>query len=132
MTMTDPIADMLTRIRNAIIARHRKVDVPASKQKAGIAQVLKTEGYVENFEVVADGVQGTLRIHLKYDEDGVSAITSIQRESKPGCRVYRGNDALPKVRNGLGTAIVSTPKGILSDRQARAERVGGELICLVY
>ncbi len=132
MTMTDPIADMLTRIRNAIIARHRKVDMPASKQKAGIAAVLKSEGYIEGFEVVADGVQGTLRLALKYDEDGVAAITSIERESKPGCRVYRASDELPKIRNGLGTAIVSTPKGILSDRQARKERVGGELICSVY
>jgi small subunit ribosomal protein S8 len=131
MTMTDPIADMLTRIRNAVRIKRRSVDVPTSRMKASIADVLKREGFIDGYEVVADGVQGTLRIKLRYDEDGVPAITALDRLSKPGRRVFRGVSDLPKVVGGLGVSILTTPKGVLSDREARRERVGGEVLCSV-
>jgi small subunit ribosomal protein S8 len=131
MTMTDPIADMLTRIRNAVRNKRKSVDMPTSRVKASIADVLKREGFIDGYEVLADGVQGTLRLRLRYDEDGVPAITAIDRESKPGRRVFRGVTDLPKVVGGLGVSILTTPKGVLSDREARRERVGGEVLCSV-
>lgn len=131
MTMTDPIADMLTRIRNAVRVKKRKVDVPASKLKAAIADVLKREGYIEGYEVVLDGSQGVLRIDLRYDADGVPAIRSIDRTSKPGRRLYHGVRDLPRVVGGMGVAVLSTSRGVLSDREARRQRVGGEYLCSV-
>ncbi|MBI4881954.1 MAG: 30S ribosomal protein S8 [Planctomycetes bacterium] len=131
MTMTDPIADMLTRMRNAIAVRKQKVDVPTSLLKASIADVLRREGFIGGYEIVADGRTGLMRIDLKYDSDGVPAITTIARESKPGRRRYCRVADVPKVLGGLGIAILSTPKGVLSDREARRERVGGEFLCTV-
>ena len=132
MTMTDPIADMLTRIRNGVAVKKPSVDVPASKLKASIADVLKREGFINGYEVVLDGVRGLIRVRLKYDEDGTPAITSIQRESKPGRRQYRALAVVPRVLGGLGIAVMSTSKGVLSDREARTQKVGGELLCSVY
>jgi small subunit ribosomal protein S8 len=129
--MTDPIADMLTRIRNGLLARKRDVEVDASKVNLGIARVLKDEGYVEDFKFLDVGVQGKIRVYLKYGPDGEMVITDIQRASKPSRRIYRGVDRIPRVRNGLGISIVSTSKGILSDRECRRERVGGEVLCTV-
>ncbi|MFG0318730.1 MAG: 30S ribosomal protein S8 [Planctomycetota bacterium JB042] len=132
MTMTDPVADMLTRIRNAIAVRKKTVSVPASKLKASLADVLKREGYIQEYSVEADGRQGRISITLRYDADGRPAITRLTRESKPGRRRYHGTADIPKVLNGLGAAILSTPKGVMSDREARKERVGGEFLCSVY
>ena len=129
--MTDPIADMLTRIRNGLMARKRDVEVTASKVNLGIARVLKDEGYVEDFKFLDVGVQGKVRVYLKYGPEGEMVITDIQRASKPSRRIYRGVDVIPRVRNGLGIAIVSTSRGILSDRECRRERVGGEVLCTV-
>ena len=129
---SDPISDMLTRIRNAVRIRHEQVSIPSSKLKVGIARVLKEEGYVRGFDVIEDNRQGWLRIDLKYGPRGEDVIHRIQRESKPSCRVYRGVDDLPHVLDGLGIAIVSTPRGVLSDRQCREQNVGGELLCTVY
>jgi small subunit ribosomal protein S8 len=129
---SDPIADMLTRIRNALHVRHKQVRIPASKMKAGIAQVLKDEGYIEGFDVIEDTKQGILRIDLKYGPRGEIVLHKLQRVSRGGCRVYRGVGELPRVLDGLGVAIVSTPQGILSDRTCRERRVGGELLCTVY
>ncbi len=129
---SDPIADMLTRIRNAIRANKHEVRIPASKVKIGIAEVLKKEGYVNDYDVIEDNKQGLLRVHLKYGKRGEQLIRSIQRESKPGCRRYVGVEDMPQVLDGLGIAIVSTSKGVLSDRHCRQERVGGELLCTVY
>lgn len=131
MSLSDPIADMLTRIRNASRVGRRDVKIRASKVCQGIAQVLKDEGYIEDFDRIDDGKQGILRIFLKYAPDGKPVITQIERSSKPGCRVYKGKDSLPRVIGGLGVAIVSTSKGIMSDRKCRTENVGGELICTV-
>jgi small subunit ribosomal protein S8 len=128
---SDPIADMLTRIRNAIQMRRREVKVPASKIKAGIADVLEQEGYIDGFDRIDDGKQGLLRIKLKYDAMGVPAISEIKRASKPGRRDYRGVQHIPRVLNGLGIAIVSTSRGVMSDRRCRENSVGGELICTV-
>jgi small subunit ribosomal protein S8 len=129
---SDPIADMLTRIRNGIAARKPRVMIPSSKLKVGIAKVLADEGYIQAFDVIEDGKQGLLRLDLKYGPRGEQLIHFVQRESKPGCRLYRGVGDLPKVLNGLGIAIVSTSHGIMSDRQCREKRVGGELICTLY
>lgn len=129
---SDPIADMLTRIRNATRVRHKNVRIPSSKLKVGIAKVLKEEGYIDHFDVVEDGKQGILRIDLKYGPRGEHVLHSLQRESKAGCRKYRRVGDLPRVLDGLGIAIVSTSKGVLSDRACREQRVGGELICTVY
>lgn len=129
--MTDPIADMLTRIRNALGVRRHTVDVRASKSNLGIARVLKHEGYIDDYKRMATDVQGHIRIYLKYGPDGEHVITQIKRQSKPSRRVYRGVDDIPRVLNGLGIAVLSTPKGVLSDRECRRERVGGELICTV-
>ena len=132
MTMTDPIADMLTRIRNAIRTNRKAVKIPSSKVKVGIARVLKDEGYIVGYDVVEDSKQGILRVDLKYGPRGEDVIRKIKRESKSGCRVYRKVEDLPRVLNGLGIAIVSTSQGILSDRECRKKKVGGELLATVY
>ena len=131
MHITDPIADMLTRIRNANSARHDTVDVPASNMKKSIAQILLDEGYIKSYQIVDDGTQGVIHINLKYNgKDKV--ITGLRRVSKPGLRVYVGADELPRVLRGLGIAIVSTSKGVMTDRQARKENVGGEVLAYVW
>ena len=132
MNITDPIADMLTRIRNANNAKFKTVDVPASKMKKAIADVLLEEGYIKAFEEIDDGVQGILRITLKYDEKGNKVIAGLRRISKPGLRIYAGKDELPKVLNGLGTALISTSKGIMTDKKARSEGLGGEVLAYVW
>jgi small subunit ribosomal protein S8 len=132
MSMTDPVSDMLTRIRNATTVRHDRTDVPASKMKLEIAKILKQEGFIRTFKLLEEGPQGLLRIYLKYADDGEPAIHGMRRISKPGRRVYRGADDLPKVRNGLGVAVVSTNRGVLTDEQARGLRVGGEVLCEVW
>ena len=132
MQITDPIADMLTRIRNAGAARHESVDVPASKMKTSIAQILLDEGYIKAFELVDNGNQGIIRITLKYGANRQKAITGIKRVSKPGLRVYAGAQELPKVLRGLGVAIISTSKGVMTDKQARAAHVGGEVLAFVW
>ena len=132
MSMTDPIADMLTRVRNATMVRHDRTDVPASKMKLEIAKILKQEGYIRTFKVLEEGAQGVLRIYLKYSPDGEPVIHGIQRVSKPGLRVYRGVQELPKVRNGLGVAVVSTSRGVVTDEQARRLGVGGEILCEIW
>jgi small subunit ribosomal protein S8 len=132
MVMTDPIADLLTRIRNGCMARFEKVDIPASKLKLGIAKVLKEEGYIKNYKLIKDKRQGILRIFLKYDEENASVISGIERVSKPSCRLHVGHEQIPSVFNGLGTAIISTSKGILADRDARKQKVGGEILCKVW
>ena len=133
MTMSDPIADMLTRIRNANTAKHDTVDVPASKMKLAIAQILLDEGYIKNFEVIEDGKFQTIHITLKYGADkNEKIISGIKRISKPGLRVYAGKDELPRVLGGLGIAIISTNKGIVTDKEARAMNVGGEVIAFVW
>ena len=131
MNNQDPIADMLTRIRNANRVGRRMVQIPKSKICTGIAQVLKDEGYIDSFDVIDDDRQGQIRIKLKYTNTGQKVIHVIDRESKPGCRVYRGVESLPKVLNGMGIAVVSTSKGVMSDRKAREANVGGELLCTV-
>ncbi len=131
MNNQDPIADMLTRIRNANRVGRRMVLIPQSKICSGIAQVLKDEGYIEQYDAIDDGKQGQLRIKLKYAMNGSKVIHAIDRESKPGCRVYRKVGDLPNVLNGMGIAVVSTSKGVMSDRKAREENVGGELLCTV-
>ena len=131
MHITDPIADMLTRIRNANNAKHETVDVPASNMKKSIAQILLDEGYIKNFQVIDDETQGVIRITLKYDgKDKV--ITSLRRVSKPGLRVYVGADELPRVLRGLGVAIISTSKGVMTDKAARAAHIGGEVLAFVW
>jgi small subunit ribosomal protein S8 len=131
MNNQDPIADMLTRIRNANRVGRRMVLVPRSKICTGIAQVLKDEGYIEEFDVIADNAQGQLRIKLKYQVNGDKVIHEIDRSSKPGCRMYRKVADLPKVLNGMGICVVSTSRGVMSDRKARENNVGGELLCTV-
>lgn len=133
MTMSDPIADMLTRIRNGNVAKHDTVDVPSSKEKLAIVEILVKEGYIKKYEVVTDGNFKTIRITLKYGKDkNDKVITGLKRISKPGLRVYAGKDELPKVLGGLGTAIISTNKGILTDKEARKAGVGGEVIAFVW
>lgn len=131
MNMTDPIADMLTRIRNAIMARHTRVLIPASKMKIAIAAILKEEGYIRDFDVVQDNPQGTLRISLRY-VDKRPVLTQLKRVSKPGLRVYTRRDSIPRVRGGLGTAILSTPRGMMSGRKAYQLGLGGEVVCYVW
>ncbi len=131
MHITDPIADMLTRIRNASSAKHSTVDVPASNMKKAIAKILLEEGYIKNYQLIDDGTQGIIRITLKYNGNE-RAITGLRRVSKPGLRVYAGADELPKVLHGLGIAIVSTSKGVLTDKTARAQHVGGEVLAFVW
>jgi small subunit ribosomal protein S8 len=130
--MTDPIADMLTRIRNANNAKHDSVDIPASKIKKEIARILLDEGFIKGFDVIDDGKQGIIRIDLKYGKNGEKIISGIKRISKPGLKVYAKSEDLPRVLGGLGIAIVSTSKGIMTDRQARKENVGGEVICYIW
>lgn len=133
MHITDPIADMLTRIRNANIAKHDTVDVPSSKMKKAIADILVAEGYVKGYEVIEDGIKSTLRISLKYGEDkNVKVITGLKRISKPGLRVFAGANELPKVLGGLGTAIISTDKGLMTDKAARKAGLGGEVIAFIW
>ena len=132
MSMTDPIADYLTRIRNAIQARHSKVDIPASNTLKEMTRILLEEGYIRNYTLIDDAKQDVLRIYLKYGEDRKSAIVGLKRVSRPGLRCYRGVKNIPRVLNGLGVAILSTPNGILTDRQARKERVGGEILCYIW
>ena len=132
MQITDPIADMLTRIRNANNAKHDTVDVPASNMKKAIAQILLDEGYIKNFQLIDDGTQGVIRIALKYNAGKEKVISGLRRVSKPGLRVYAGADELPKVLRGLGIAIVSTSKGVMTDKKARQAHVGGEVLAFVW
>ena len=133
MQITDPIADMLTRIRNANTARHATVDVPASNMKKAIAQILLDEGYIRNYQIINDGLQGIIRITLKYNVNGAQkAVTGLRPISKPGLRVYAGADELPWVLKGLGIAIISTSKGVMTDKEARKLHVGGEVLAFVW
>ena len=132
MHITDPIADMLTRIRNANNAKHDTVDVPASNMKKAIAQILLDEGYIKNFQLIDDGTQGVIRVTLKYNAGKEKVISGLRRVSKPGLRVYAGADELPRVLKGLGIAIVSTSKGIMTDKKARELNVGGEVLAFVW
>lgn len=131
MAVTDPIADLLTRIRNAVKANKRKVDIPSSNMKKGIAQILKDQKYISDYQVIEDNKQGVLRIALKYI-NGVSSLTGLVRVSKPGLRIYSPAENLPRVLNGFGISIVSTSKGLLTDKQARRDSVGGEVICKIW
>ena len=132
MQITDPVADMLTRIRNANTAKHESVDVPASNLKKAIAKILLDEGYIKSYEVVEDGTQGVIRIQLKYLAGQEKVISGLRRVSKPGLRVYAGADELPRVLKGLGIAIISTSKGVMTDKTARANHVGGEVLAFVW
>jgi small subunit ribosomal protein S8 len=132
MVMTDPVADFLTRIRNGNMVMHQTVDVPGSKMKVGLAKILKEEGYIKDFEYIEDGKQGVIRIYLKYGPNKEKVITGLKRISKPGLRVYVQKDEVPKVLGGLGTAIVSTSKGLMTDKKARKEGLGGEVICYIW
>jgi small subunit ribosomal protein S8 len=132
MAMSDPLADMLTRVRNACMVKFDSVDMPLSKVKVNVAKILKEEGYINDYHIQEGGVQGVLRIDLKYSPDNDRVITGIRRVSKPGRRVYVNADNIPNVMSGLGVVIISTSKGVMSDRQARKMRVGGELLCEVW
>ena len=132
MQITDPIADMLTRIRNAGSARHETVDIPNSKMKKAIAEILLEEGYIKSFQLIDDGTQGIIRVTLKYLPGKEKAIQGLRRVSEPGLRVYAGADELPQVLRGLGIAIISTSKGIMTDKKARAQHVGGEVLAFVW
>ena len=129
MSMSDPLADLLTRIRNAVMVRHETVDVPMSNLKVGVVKVLREEGYINNYEIIEDNKQGTLRIALKYGPNNERVITGIRRVSKPGLRKYLKADDVPKVLSGLGISILSTSKGIITDSEARRLRIGGEILC---
>ncbi len=129
---SDPIADMLTRVRNAMAARHPKVDVPASKLKTEIARILKEEGYIANFKVAEEGVKKVIKIYLKYATDNSPVITGIERVSRPGCRTYVGKTDIPRVQGGLGISILTTPRGVMTGRTAHKEGVGGEILCRVW
>src|SRR5581483_1807609 len=132
MPTSDPIADMLTRIRNALSARHPKVDVPSSRLKMDIARILKDEGYIANFKMAEDGSRKSIRIYLKYTPGNVPVISHIERVSRPGCRVYVGSKEVPRVLGGLGINIVTTPRGVMTGSTARRENVGGEVLCQVW
>jgi len=132
MNLTDPVADFLTRIRNSIRARHQKLDVPASKLKAEIARILKDEGYIANYKATEENGQKVIRVYLKYGTNNEAAIRDLQRVSRPGCRVYVGRDDIRRVQGGLGISIMTTPKGVMTGRQARREGVGGEILCEVW
>src|SRR4030043_764022 len=132
MGMTDPIADMLTRIRNALTASYNTVDIPGSREKIDSAKVLKSEGFIKNYKIMADKRQGIMRIFFKYDEKGESVIVGLKRVSKPGCRIYRKADKIPRVLNGYGINILSTSKGVMTDSQARKMGIGGEVICSIW
>jgi small subunit ribosomal protein S8 len=132
MPVTDPLADMLTRIRNANTAKHSKVDMPASKMKISVAKILKGEGYIKNYKLIKDRKHGILRIYLKYDEFNEGVIIGLKRMSKPGRRLYVRKDDIPLVLNGMGISILSTSKGVLADREARKLSLGGELLCSIW
>ena len=132
MQITDPIADMLTRIRNANSAKHDTVDIPASNMKKAIAEILLQEGYVKNYQIIDDGTQGIIRVALKYNAGKEKVIQGLRRVSKPGLRIYKGADELPKVLKGLGIAIISTSKGVMTDKKAREAHVGGEVLAFVW
>ena len=132
MTMTDPIADMLTRIRNALKASHDDVDIPSSKLKINLAKILKSEGCIRNFKIISDGRHKKIKIFLKYDQEGVPIINGLKRISKPSCRIYKRCADIPDVLNGYGINVVSTSKGLLTDREARKLNVGGEIICSLW
>ena len=132
MCMTDPVADMLTRIRNAGMAKHQKVDIPSSNLKVSLATVLRTEGFIKNFKVIADNKQGILRVYLKFIDEREPVINEIKRISKPGGRVYVNSDRIKQVKNGLGVAILSTSKGLVTDKTARELGIGGEVLCTVW
>jgi small subunit ribosomal protein S8 len=132
MSVTDPVADFLTRVRNAIRAKQQKVDVPASKLKAEIARILKEEGYISNFKATEENGQKLLRVYLKYSNANEAAISNLERISKPGCRVYVGRTEIPRVLGGLGINILTTPRGVMTGRDARKQGVGGEILCQVW
>ncbi|HEX5733414.1 MAG TPA: 30S ribosomal protein S8 [Blastocatellia bacterium] len=130
--MTDPIADMLTRVRNAYAAKHQKVDVPLSTIKLEIARILKEEGFINNYKVIGEGVRRNIRVYLRYGPRGEQVVSKLERVSKPGCRIYVSGTNIPNVLGGMGINILSTSRGLMTDRQARRERVGGEILCRVY
>jgi small subunit ribosomal protein S8 len=132
MSMTDPLADMLTRIRNAGHAGNDKVDIPASRMKIALARIFKEEGFIKNYKVIRDNRQGILRVYLRYDETQKPMIQRVERVSRPGRRVYVAHEDLPRVQGGLGVAVISTSKGVVSDRQARKLRMGGEVLCQIW
>jgi small subunit ribosomal protein S8 len=132
MSLTDPVADFITRVRNAINARHQKVDVPHSKLKLEIARILKEEGYIANYKPTEEEGRKVLRVYLKYSSDNASPISHLTRVSRPGCRVYVGHGEIPRVLGGMGINILTTPKGVMTGRQARKEGVGGEVLCEIY
>lgn len=130
--MTDPIADLLTRVRNALGAKHQKVDVPHSNLKVEIVRILKDEGFVNNYKVMGEGPRKAIRVYLRYGPRGEQVVSSLERVSKPGCRVYVDSRNIPKVMGGIGINIISTSRGLMTDRRARRERVGGEILCRVF
>ncbi len=132
MVMTDPIADFLTRIRNGNMVMHGTVEIPSSKMKLAIAAILKEEGYIKNYEFIKDNKQGIIRVYLKYGPAKEKVITGMKRISKPGLRVYAKKDEIPKVLGGLGTAVLSTSRGLMTDKKARQEKIGGEVICYIW
>ena len=132
MVITDPVADLLTRVRNANMVNHEKVEIPASKVKKAIADIFKTEGYIKDCEFIDDGKQGIIRIYLKYGTNKEKVISGLKRISKPGLRVYAKKDEIPRVLGGLGTAVISTSKGIMTDKDARKQGLGGEVICYIW
>lgn len=132
MAMSDPLADMLTRIRNAAMVGHESVEIPNSKVKHGLATILKQEGYIDDYQIVEDERQGMIKVRLRYDDHNERAITGIKRRSRPGRRIYVKHDRIPKVMSGLGVAVLSTSNGIMTDRQARERKVGGELLCEIW
>ncbi|MDI6699162.1 MAG: 30S ribosomal protein S8 [Candidatus Saccharicenans sp.] len=132
MSLTDPIADMLTRIRNAVRAKKKEVNLPSSRLKIELARILKEEGYIKNYKVIEDNKQGVLNIVLKYTDDNQSVISGLRRVSKPGCRIYCTRDSVPKVLDGLGVVIISTSRGLLTDKQCEEQGVGGEVLCEIW
>lgn len=132
MQITDPIADMLTRIRNANSAKHETVDVPASNMKKSIAEILNNEGYIKGYQIIEDGKQGVIRIALKYGNNKEKVISGLKRVSKPGLRIYAGAEELPRVLKGLGIAIISTSKGVMTDKEARKQNIGGEVLAFIW
>ncbi len=132
MSLTDPVADMLTRIRNSIGARHQKLDVPASRLKVEIARILKEEGYISNYKAVEEEGRKVLRLYLKYGPENESPISNLSRVSRPGCRVYVGRNEIPRVLGGLGINILTTPRGVMTGRRARQQGVGGEILCEIW
>jgi len=132
MVMTDPVADFITRIRNANMVYHDKVEAPASRMKRAIAEILREEGFIRDYEYIEDGKQGVLRVYMKYSSGKDRVITGLKRISKPGLRVYTRKDSIPKVLGGLGIAIISTSKGIMTDKKARQQNLGGEVVCYVW